>query len=64
MVDAPPGQKTPGNHAVLAVGAHDSPDSLIIKNSWGTDWGEEGYGYLTRGYYDNYALRAHLLGDQ
>ncbi len=60
-VDAAAGAKTPGNHAVLAVGAFDAPDRLIVKNSWGDDWGEGGYGYLTRRYYDHYALRAHIL---
>jgi C1A family cysteine protease len=29
------------NHAVLAVGYDE--DSLIIKNSWGTDWGLDGF---------------------
>lgn len=64
LIDAEPTQKTPGNHAVLAVGALDGPERLIVKNSWGDDWGEHGYGYLTRRYYDHYALRAHLLEDQ
>lgn len=64
LIDAEPAHKTPGNHAVLAVGALDGPDRLIIKNSWGEDWGAHGYGYLTRRYYDHYALCAHLLEDQ
>ena len=61
LIDAEPGRKTPGNHAVLAVGALTGPDRIIVKNSWGPNWGEHGYGYLTRRYVDHYALRAHAL---
>lgn len=46
-----------GGHAVMAVGYDDDHmvdgkkvPSLIIRNSWGTDWGEEGYGYLPYAY--------------
>jgi hypothetical protein len=60
-VDAAPGAKTPGNHAVLAVGNVDVPGRLIVKNSWGSSWGDAGYGLVTRRYYDHYALRAHIL---
>jgi hypothetical protein len=64
LIDAEPGAKTPSTHAVLAVGALEAPDRLIIKNSWGEEWGEHGYGYLTRRYVDHYALRAHRLEDR
>lgn len=42
-----------GGHAVLAVGYDDNHrvgrtvvPSLIIRNSWGRAWGDQGYGYL------------------
>jgi C1A family cysteine protease len=40
------GEKREGGHAVLVVGYDDAKEALIIRNSWGEDWGEEGYGYL------------------
>lgn len=36
------------NHAVLATG-YDSDNNWIIKNSWGTAWGEKGYITLKTG---------------
>lgn len=35
-----------GGHAVLCVGYDDERQLLTFKNSWGTDWGDRGYGYL------------------
>ncbi|XP_050505771.1 cathepsin L-like proteinase [Diabrotica virgifera virgifera] len=35
------------NHAVLAVGYTD--EYIIVKNSWGTEWGEGGYIRIARG---------------
>ncbi len=47
-----------GGHAVVAVGYDDKKEivnttdsnattgALLIRNSWGTDWGESGYGWL------------------
>ncbi|MBW2063345.1 MAG: cysteine protease [Deltaproteobacteria bacterium] len=52
------GEKILGGHAVVAVGYDDkvkiknalcgkeTSSALLIRNSWGTGWGEKGYGWL------------------
>ena len=47
-----PGEKAIGGHAVLAMGYDDAHRRFLVRNSWGTDWGEKGhftmpYAYLT-----------------
>jgi C1A family cysteine protease len=32
-----------GGHAVLAVGYDDAHQQFIVRNSWGTGWGQQGY---------------------
>jgi C1A family cysteine protease len=42
-----------GGHAVLAVGhgtGSATDPALLIRNSWGQDWGLGGYAWLSRGY--------------
>ena len=52
-----------GGHAVVAVGFDDSkvmPDkskgAIIVRNSWGTGWGDKGYFYMPYKYITNYSL--------
>lgn len=45
-----PRDRVTGGHAVLAVGYSDS--HVVIRNSWGVGWGDEGYGYLPWTYFD------------
>jgi C1A family cysteine protease len=37
------GQEILGGHLVYIIGYHDSQSCWIVKNSWGTDWGESGF---------------------
>lgn len=46
------GDSLDGGHAVIAIGYDDDKKigsetgALLIRNSWGTQWGEDGYGWL------------------
>ncbi len=37
------------NHGIVIVGWDDSKKSYLIKNSWGTQWGEKGYMWIEYG---------------
>ena len=37
-----------GGHAVCLVGY--TPDYFIVRNSWGTSWGDKGYAYASNAY--------------
>ena len=44
MLHYPADSETPvGGHAVLAVGYNDMEQRLLVRNSWGADWGMDGY---------------------
>jgi len=45
-----PTEKNLGGHAILAVGYDDKSKRFIIRNSWGTDWGVNGYFTLPYAY--------------
>jgi hypothetical protein len=64
-VDAGPAQSSQGKHAVLAVGFQRGEDQeidrIIIKNSWGPNWGDLGYGFMSRRYFEMYRHIAHIL---
>jgi Papain family cysteine protease len=64
LIDLPPGNpRSLGSHAVTVVGYDDSADlEFLIRNSWGTDWGTNGYGRLSRRYLEVHGLLAWLPG--
>lgn len=37
-----------GGHAIVLVGFDDANNAWIMRNSWGTDWGEQGYFRIKR----------------
>ena len=41
-----------GGHAVCVVGYDDAKNWLIVRNSWGANWGDKGYFYLPYKYHD------------
>jgi hypothetical protein len=61
-IDAAADATSIGGHAVLATGVDDD-DRVRFKNSWGEDWGDGGYGTMTRRYLDEFGVVAHALGD-
>ena len=44
-----------GGHAVMAVGYNQPKKCLLVRNSWGTDWGQKGYFVLPFAYLENLA---------
>lgn len=49
-----------GGHAIVAVGYDDAAQRVIFRNSWGSSWGDSGYGYLPFSYITNPNLAADL----
>ena len=51
MVPMPvPGESLLGGHAVIICGYNDFDERFIMRNSWGTHWGDNGYFYLSYSY--------------
>lgn len=45
-----------GGHAVTIMGYDNDKNSFLIKNSWGIDWGDNGYAWLPYDYVDTYGF--------
>jgi C1A family cysteine protease len=58
-----------GGHAVLACGYQDSKKLIKFKNSWGTGWGKNGYGFIPYDYikefmWDAWAAKDHAVTNE
>lgn len=49
----PAKEKNLGGHAMLCVGYSDPYQVFVVRNSWGTDWGDRGYCYIPYNYLAN-----------
>lgn len=63
MVPAPKGPQE-GGHMMCAVGYDDTKQILIIKNSWGVNWGDKGYGYIPYTVWSEIGVEAMSLVDK
>lgn len=46
----PPDEQVVGGHAVMAAGYDDERQLLLVRNSWGDDWGDGGYFWMPYAY--------------
>lgn len=64
MVPYPANSKNiKGGHAICCVGYNNDTELIKFKNSWGSNWGENGYGYLPYSYVRDFLWDAWTCTD-
>jgi C1A family cysteine protease len=64
VVAMPKNKKRPrGGHAIVTCGFSDETKLIKFKNSWGTSWGKNGYGFISYDYFNAYCLDAWYFED-
>jgi C1A family cysteine protease/fibronectin type 3 domain-containing protein len=53
-----------GGHAITIVGYSDTTNSFKFQNSWGTEWGDNGFGYIDYRFLARVCKSAYVLIDQ
>lgn len=58
-----PGRKESiiGGHAICLVGFDDQTQFFKFKNCWGTEWGENGYGYIPYDYIEKFSADGWII---
>lgn len=52
-----------GGHAVVVIGYDDRRGAFKILNSWGEDWGDNGYGWIAYEFFKEVVHEAYVLED-
>lgn len=52
-----------GGHAMVVTGYDDARQAFKVLNSWGTDWGENGYGWISYSAFKNRVKEAYSAQD-
>lgn len=50
-----------GNHCYCVVGYDDSKNAFKVQNSWGTNWGSSGFGWIDYGYISQWWTEAYII---
>lgn len=66
VISGYPGEKDVTRHAVIAVGAGTigGQRALLVRNSWGTSWGLNGYAWVTENYVSLRLRRIAVLKEE
>jgi GNAT superfamily N-acetyltransferase len=61
VIETPPeGAQIIGSHQVLLVGYSDEKQAFRFRNSWGTGWGNQGYGHLSYEFFERWLVEAWI----
>jgi GNAT superfamily N-acetyltransferase len=60
-IPTPPTSKIDSGHSVEIVGYDETEQKLQLRNSWGNDWGDKGYGQVNFDYFERFVSEAWVI---